>query len=354
MLILVSLLIAAAMVLGYALILRGWASREEPFFAAIVPANCSALVSKKPNTRKATGEVVSVNNDGGDISDVIHAVPGRKINKSDHDPMNWYYEKGEESRGFFFHLFGIQIIWPFRYLRIMDVKTFRYGRRAGEKEYHVMDKSEHTRFPHFSGQHDIFMPHLETIVGKAGTAVLRIEILLNLLFEEIYPVRVHLKLADPYAVLTMMVTRRVMAVIGEKDPRDIVSNKDDIHDTILAAVERLSDEVESHIGIRITKATFGGIGFDPETTLLIEKEGVAIIEANALRRKAEGERDAKKLRNEGDIHRIQNVIIPAAETEERSRVFRSDREASAYENNATVTTYAPGSGVRPVIDIDKK
>ena len=354
MLILLSLIIAAAMVVSYALVLRSWASREEPFFAVIVPANCSAIVTKKPNTRKIVGETTSVTNDGGDISDVIHAIPGRKINKTDEDPMNWYYEKGVEPRGFFFHLFGIQIIWPFRYLRIMDVKTFRFGRNSDASEYSVMSKSDSTRYPHFSGQHDIFMPNLETMVGTAGTAVMRIRVLINVLFEEIYPVRVHLKLADPYAVLTLMVTKRMMAILGGRDPRDIVGNKDKVQDLVLAAIEDLSADVENHIGIRITKATFGDIGFDEETSNLIGQEGAEILKANALRRKAEGERDAAILRNEGDVHRINNVVIPAAKTERRARIFQTDRNAEAYEKNATVSTFAPGTGASPVIDISKK
>lgn len=358
---LVSLTLALLGYLLYGLFLRSLARRKEPIFSVIIPANCSALVSKEPNTERA-GEKdkgdPGVNNDGGDIVDVRHAVPGRVIDKSDQDPMNWHLKKkGKEPRGILFLIFGTQIIGLYRYLRLNDVRTFRYGRKDKESKYRVMDKADHTRYPHFSGQHDILMEHLETIVGDpgdAGTAVLRINILLNLLFEETYPVRVRLRVADPYAVLTMMATRRVMATIGGRDPRDIVSNKDSVHDKIIAAVQDISDEVEKYLGITITKTTIADIGFDDETTKLIEKEAVAIIEANAKRREAEGDRDAKIARNMGDVHRLQNVLIPAAETPERSRVFRSDREAAAYENNERVTTYAPGSGVRPVVTLDEK
>ena len=311
---------------GLALLLRAVASRENPTFVTFVPAQTHALVTTKSN------RVTDVTKGGGNVVDVIHAIPGKRLDRSPADSMNWKYKDGKEPRGILYYLLGIQFIGPFRYLRLNDVRTFRFGRKDEEVGYHIMAKNQQTRYVFFSGQHDIQMEGVET------TGILKINLLFNLIYEEIYPVRVRLQTADPYAVLTMMVTRLVISKVGGTNPRELISQE--LKQQQLADdIQAIAPVVEEQLGIKVKKVTLADVAFDTDTQKLLELETRTEIESVAKVRVAIADRDAQMRRNEGDADRVERVIKPAAQDERTVAV----RVAEAYENNKVVTTYAPGT-----------
>lgn len=288
-----------------------------------------ALVTTKSN------EVTDVTKGGGNVVNVVHSIPGKRLDKSPVDPMNWYYKDGKESRGILYYLLGIQIIWFFRYLRFNDVRTFRYGRKDEEREYTMQAKSQQTRYVFFSGQHDVQMDHVETI------GILKVSLRFNIIYEETYPVRVRLRTADPYAVLTMMVTRLAISMMGGTDPKEFIQKKD-LQEALANTIQAIaSHDVEEQLGITIKKVTLADVSFDDETMKVLELEIRTRLQNEAAVAVATKDRDVQILINTGDADRIERVIKPAAENERTVAV----RVAEAYERNKVVTdfTFAPGT-----------
>ena len=322
----IGFILALVVFFGLAVLLRAVASRENPTFVTFVPAQMHALVTTK------SSKITDATKGGGNIVNVIHAIPGKRLDKSPVDHMDWHYKDGKEPRGLLYFLLGIQFIWPFRYLRLNDVRTFRFGRKDEESRYSIMAKSQQTRYVFFSGQHDVQVESAETI------GILKINLLFNLIYEETFPVRVRLRTADPYAILTMMVTRLVIGKVGGIDPKLLIA--EEVRQQELAdAIQAIAPVVEEQLGIKVKKVTLADVAFDSETQRLLELEKKTEIENKAKVAIAEAERDAQVARNTGDADRVTRVIIPAARDERTVAV----RVAEAYENNETVTTFAPGA-----------
>ena len=322
----IGFVLALVVFFGLAVLLRAVASRENPTFVTFVPAQMHALVTTK------SSKITDATKGGGNIVNVIHAIPGKRLDKSPVDHMDWHYKDGKEPRGLLYYLLGIQFIWPFRYLRLNDVRTFRFGRKDKESRYSIMAKSQQTRYVFFSGQHDIQVESAETI------GILKINLLFNLIYEETFPVRVRLRTADPYAILTMMVTRLVIGKVGGIDPKLLIA--EEVRQQELAdAIQAIAPMVEEQLGIKVKKVTLADVAFDSETQRLLELEKKTEIENKAKVAIAEAERDAQVARNTGDADRVARVIIPAARDERTVAV----RVAEAYEKNETVTTFAPGA-----------
>ncbi|MBI2673720.1 MAG: hypothetical protein HYX23_00345 [Candidatus Zambryskibacteria bacterium] len=322
----IGFILAALFIWGLALLLRAIASRENPTIVTFVPAQMHALVTTKSNKE------TDVTKGGGNIVDAIHAVPGRILDKSPMDPMNWYYKLGRESRGILYYLLGIQFIGIFRYLRLNDVRTFRFGRKDEESAYRLQAKSDQTRYVFFSGQHDIQIEGVET------TGILKINLLFNLIYEEIFPVRVRLRTADPYAVLTMMVTRLVISKVGGTDPKLLIAEETRQRE-LADAIQEIDLIVEEQLGIRIIKVTLADVAFDAETQKFLELETRTRLQNEAAVAVATKDRTVQILANDAAADRVERVIRPTAENDRTVAV----RVAEAYENNKVVTTYAPGA-----------
>lgn len=338
--------VAVAIEIALVLLLRSLSSRDDPRIGVIAPANTHALVATKNNTSGEGG----VNNDGGNITNVIHAIPGSRLIKEG-TLDEWHYVDGEEPRGILFRLLGIQFIWFFRYLRVNDVRTFRYGRSDKGDKYEVSPKTHHTRYRFYSGQHDIQMIEVET------KGILKVDLLLNLLVTEKYPVRVATRVADPYAVLTLMVTKFVIKHVGSEDANQLVEDKK-IQKVLLEEIEQYSEVVEKEIGLSIKKANLSDIRFDKETAALMEKkkraemEGDAKIteaekQAKAITTIANAEKQARMAINEADAHRVNTVYLPLGQ----NAAAVAARGYEAYENNKTVRTYAPGQAIMPTLPL---
>ncbi len=355
----IGLILATAIALGLVVALRRFAARENPTIITFPPAQRHALVT----TKSVSPEKVKSNDkteEQGNVVDVVHAIPGKWLDKSGDDPWNWCYkdedEEHKEPRGLLYVLFGIAFIGFFRYLRLNEVRTFRWGRKEEETEYHMLSKSSLTRFPFFSGQHDIRLKGIET------KQILKVDLLLNIIFEETYPVRVRLRTADPYAVLTMMVSKLTISLIGGHDAKDIVQKKE-LQDDLARDIENaVKKSVVEELGITIKKVTLAEIDFEEETKKLLELEAKTDLENRARLaladnyketeiRKAEGDRQARILRNEGDAHRVEHVIKPVVGLGELGVQVR---QAEAYETNKTMTTLVVGQGATPVVPVGAK
>lgn len=341
------LILTILIFIGVAILLRWIANRENPTVFAFVPAQMHALVVTK------SSKVTDATKGGGNVSNVVHSIPGKRLNKSSLDPMDWYYENEKEPRGILYRLLGIQFIGFFRYLRLNDIKTFRWGRAEGETAYHMQAKSSPTRYGFFSGQHDIFLEHIETV------SILRVNLLMNVIYEEVYPVRVRLRVADPFAVLTMMVTKLAIGILGKTDPKKFIDSAEE-QEQLMKAIEEISKTTEEQFGVRIKKASLADVSFDEETAKLLERKARASIEAEANLitatnlaeqeiAKAKGDKEARILRNEGDAHRVEHVIKPLAENDRTVQVAGFD----AYRDNETVTTLVLGQGATPVVPLGK-
>ena len=324
----IGFILAGLISLGLVLLLRHIASRENPTLAVFVPAQMHALVTTKSN------KITDVTKGGGNVVDVVHSIPGKILNDSDPDHMNWFYEDGKEPRGVLYHLFGIEIIGFFRYLRLNDVRTFRWGRMDNENEYHMQAKNLQTRYVFFSGQHDM------DFKGVESGAMLKLDLRFNIVYEEKYPVRVRLRTADPYAVLTMMVNRLVISLVGStEDPKMLVSDKQLQAAMAKSIQDEVSVEVLKQLGIEIKFVNLTEIDFDANTKRLLELEATTNLENKARVSVAQNAKEVQILANDADADRIERVIKPAAENDRTVRV----REAEAYERNKVVTVYAPGA-----------
>ena len=322
----IGFILALVVFIGLAVLLRAIASSKNPTFTVFVPAQTHALVTTK------NSKVTDVTEGGGNVVDVVHSIPGKRLNKSSVNPMDWYYEKGGEPRGILYYFLGIQIIGFFRYLRLNDVRTFRWGRKDDESEYHMLAKSLTTPYIFFSGQHDIDITGVETI------GILTINLRFNLIYEETFPVRVRLRTADPYAVLTMMVTKLAINLLGGKDPKNLISDKK-LQKELADDIQGISKVVKKQLGIEIKKVTLTDVSFDGETKKLLELKKKTELENTAAIAVAEKDKEVQMLANDADADRVKRVIKPAAENDRTVAV----RVAEAYERNEVVTTYAPGA-----------
>ncbi|OHA91851.1 MAG: hypothetical protein A2665_01770 [Candidatus Zambryskibacteria bacterium RIFCSPHIGHO2_01_FULL_46_30] len=322
----IGFVLALVVFFGLAVFLRAAASRENPTFVTFVPAQMHALVTTK------SSKVTDATKGGGNVVNVIHAIPGKRLDKSPVDPMNWHYKDGKEPRGLLYYLLGIQFIWLFRYLRLNDVRTFRFGRKDVESKYSIMAKSQQTRYVFFSGQHDVQVESAETV------GILKVNLLFNLIYEETYPVRVRLRTADPYAVLTMMVTRLVISKVGGTDPKLLIA-EEARQQELARAIQAIAPVVEEQLGIKIKKVTLADVAFDTSTQELLELEIRTRLNNEAAVAIAEKDKSIQILANDADADRVERVIIPAARDERTVAV----RVAEAYERNKVVTTYAPGA-----------
>ena len=372
MFIVIGFILATVIVVGLIFFLRWFAGKENPTIFTFIPAQRHALVVTKSVRRdKARGE--DKTEEQGNVVNVVHAIPGKCLDKSSTDPMDWRYldEDGEggfvEPRGLLYVLLGIAFIGFFRYLRLNEVKTFRWGRKDGETEYRMQAKSSLTRFPFFSGQHDIQQDHVET------KAILKFNLRFNLTLEETYPVRVRLRVADPYAVLTMMVNDYVVNKMGSVDPKIFIGGeteapdkdaqekaKENLKRDLVEGISTIRGAVEEETGITIRKAQLPDFDFDKNTKDLLEAKTTATIRAEAAlidaRNRAaqeiavaEGDRQARILRNEGDAHRVETVIKPLAENERTVQVAGFE----AYRDNETMTTLVVGQGAMPTVPVTK-
>jgi hypothetical protein len=325
----------------------------------------------------------------------------RKGEKYDEELFEAIKQADEKHRrGIFYHLYGVHTIGFFTELRTVKVREVRIsvddeemhkhklalkaweeggkvGAKPKEPSYSPHVKDYETEFPFFSREHGVAIKEAET----AGAFTL--DMYSNVVYEETYPYRVRMEVSDPNATLSTLVERVVNNETAGHEPEyylfedvprasDSSPVPDDEFPKLAERRRALTSTVKDNvneatqrtIGITIKEFILYSIDMDEETRTLLElKERVErekeaeiaaakkdVEKAKEIMAKkivdAEADREAMKIRNDGEADRIERVVKPLAENENTVRI----REAEAYEKNVTVTTFAPGGRVGLMVD----
>lgn len=342
-------ILAAILFVGPALIIRALA--RIPFYWLFTPANTFALVVTEEDK---SGDGMS---GGGNVVNVFHAVPGKILERNGPDQMKWEFVDGEGSEdpdhGFLFRSLGVQSMGSIFYTTRVNLdRRLRFARedKMGDKEkaevravtkeeLHAITKVNKTRNVFFTGE-------LTVVIKEADTSdKLGLNFEIDFIFARRFPVRSVLRLADSAAFLTSMVERIVNNTTVSKPAEDYVGGTDAQANRqelirLIESDHEFREKILDEIGLEITAVSLRDVSMLETQRKLLQKKVEAEKEAEAKVIAAGGERDAQVARNTGDADRVTRVIIPAARDERTVAV----RVAEAYENNETVTTFAPGAG----------
>jgi regulator of protease activity HflC (stomatin/prohibitin superfamily) len=342
----------------------------------VIPATTVAEVLSKRNSeyKKVGGASKATAASGGDVVNILHAVPGHKLVKPSSDYMEWSIEKGFELRGLFYYLYKVQykgIWWSLAQVRIREFRkaiddeeaaTAKDGAMAGL--YRVLIKDYVTKFPYFSREHAVAVTSAET---KAGFPL---DALLILKYKVRKPSKARLSVADSNAVLASFAIQAFKGLVAVEDTDFYLYGGTDRKQALVDEIKAiLNGQAYEAIGLEVTDVILDDIDVDAETRALLELkrknelEGDAKIteaEKGALASAAaaegqkksailisEGTFEAKMNTNKGEADYNKTVLIPMSENDQRVAVFR----AVAYRDNAHITTYAPGdrNAILPLI-----
>lgn len=357
--------------IGPIIFLRRIGSGRKPILAVVQPLNTTAIILTAPNTEEVndqTGELIRVNNDGGNFVRIIHTAEGKVLVDTHPDPMEHYLEdeevaptdmrKAERRRkGLLHKWFGLQIIGFFRYVKINTVRKSRWGRKDNETIYSMQNKTDHPLYPDFVGSHDMDMENVET--GR----VLRIKrVRFNSTLEEKYPYRVRMRTADAYAQYTIMSQGWVVSEMSKMDPMKFIGvglkkGEDDLKKKLVETMMsgEFKETIEGETGLLIRKITLAEFELDENTRDLLEGPRKAELAGKATVITARNKKKADILDNDVKADYVERVIKPAAESPGTVSV----RWAEAHEKNSALNTLVNGSGgVLPILPLsaitDKK
>jgi len=319
------------------------------FLFAIPKANMFALVT----TFKNTDTKLTEGNGAGTVVNVIHGIPGKRINKSNHDPMQWLFEDGVEKRGLLYSLFGVVWIGPFRYLLKSKVRTFRLGREDKGTEYLDSPKDITSEFLFYSGE------QLVTILDAETAGSFDLDFRINTIWEAKYPVRVVLKVADSIAFLSSAVKDKVNLFTGTHQPEEFLgdrynengkstdskTNSEAVKNELIKRVTDTCEQTEKEVGLSITAARLVSIDPDQAQFKFFILQGTTRRENDARLAIAENTLAIKRKQNEGEADFIERVLKPQSELPNAVGLALAD----AYKKNQTVTVFAPGGGLLNVV-----
>ena len=338
----ISLVIVALILLSLGYGVRKMATKENPLLWIATPANRFALIVT--NDKKGTEDV---DDSGGNITNALHSVPGKWLDKSDPNPMKWEFrdfdsqhEIDPEHTGFLYWALGVQGMGVFRTPKLILDKRLRYTRKEGETETHTVAKDKRRHFFHYSGEQTVSIKDSDTKDG------LGIDVEIDFILERVQPVKAMLRLADAASFLASKIEETVNLTTAKYDAEDyfrgddVAKNKKEIADEVEKKTGDFKDQLLEELGIEIKAVNLRSAGAKPEHRALIELETKAELEGKGKVAEARRDKEAKILASEAEAFHVANVIKPAAENELTVRV----REAEAYEKNTTVTTFVRGNG----------
>lgn len=385
--------------------------RPKPLLWCFVPENTTVYFQRKGNNAKETGKGSKATpGSGSAIFDMAHAVPGKiLINKDNPDTKQWKLvdissdenteRLPEEThrRGLFYYLYGAHWLGFFTELRTVKVREVRLsvdeeemqkhneakkawekagktGEKPKEPEYREHVKDYETPFPYFSREHGV------AIRGAETSGAFTLDFYTNSVYEETYPIRARTAVADPNATLSTFVEQSINNETGGHDPEYFLFNELDEKLTKGASVPDLKErhrmlignvekEVRGHaeeiIGITLKKFVVYSIDMDEEMRQLLELQErterqeqarilsakleveVATQEAKKVVVAAEGERDAKKARNDAEADHVERVIKPLASLPGGPAI----RFAEALEKLPALTHLTVIPGGTPVVPV---
>lgn len=353
------LLIATGLYLGLPFGIRSLG--KIPFRWTTNPANTFALVVTHSNDPR-------VQDQGGNIVDILHGINGKRLVRKGADPLDWYFKKGTDPshQNFFFTRLGVQDMGSIFYtLRTNIDKRMRFSR---EKDKPTEDLHSVTREE--TAKHIFFTGDLTVVIKEADTADnVYLDFEIDFIFERTFPARSIIHLGDAAAFLTSLVKQMVNNETSIRPVLDYYGGPDtkthrqklaeDIHNN-----PDFQKKVLRELGLDITSVSIRDVAVDPEYRELFaldtkaEKKGEAeLIAAQKARltavEKATGEMEAENLRTSAKKRLLDDVTIPAAASELTLAAFAIERNADAYAKNTTVTTYAPGKDTVGALPLSK-
>lgn len=347
------------------------------FYWYFIPENTFAAVVSKDDP--PTGNMVA---NGGGIITLGHNIPGYVLVADGDDRSNWSFVPGVEKRGLLFRLYGVHKKGLFTEIRTNLIKSTRYGRpelkpedadstkgtkAVGKADFIVYSEDQWTQFVYFSGQQAVEVRSAETL-GTFG-----LDVKYNIILERIYPVRSLTRVADAQGTLTEMTQERTIMETGSRPPEDYLSGPPDAKMQLVKSVENVTTKTEEQLGLRVASVTLFSVDPDANERGLREllelssrtrrekqvqleialkdqeiKSAQATGDAQAIVIRAEAEKTAKMLGNDAQADFVERVVKPTGNTPGGPEVAW----ARAYENNGTVTVFAPGGGVNPILSPD--
>jgi len=338
------LLLLAVVYFSTALFLRSLASFQ--FLFVIPKANMFALVT----TFKNEDTSLDKGNGAGTVVDVVHGIPGKRLNKSHHDPKKWCFESGVEKRGLFYSFFGVVWIGPFRYLLKSQMRTFRFGRKKDETEYNDTPQDLTSQFLFYSGE------QLVTVINADTAGSFDLDFRINTIWAVKYPVKVVLEVADSIAFLSTVVEDEVNLFSGSHQPEEFLGDRysengstqassEAVKKELVERVKKLCDQTEDEVGLSITAARLVSVDPDKDQISIFLLQGRTRRENDAKLAIAENALAIKRKHNDGEADFIERVLRPQSELPNTVGLAL----AKAYENNKTVTVFAPGGGLLNVV-----
>lgn len=348
----ISLVIVVLTLLSLGYGIRKMATRDNPLIWIAAPANRFALIVT--NDKKGAE---GADDSGGNITNVLHSVPGKWLDKGDPNPMKWEFkdfdtdhEIDPDHTGFLYWALGVQGMGVFRTPKLIFEKRMRYTRKEGEVETHAVAKDKRRHFFHYSGEQTVSITDSDTKDG------LGINVELELIFERVLPVKAMIRLADAASFLDSKIEEMVNLITAKHNAKDyfrgdsVAKNKEEVAREVEEKFGAFKDQLLEELGIQIKAVNLRSVGMKPEHRTLIELETKAELEGEAKVTEAKRDKEAKILGSEAEAFHVENVTKPAATSELTVRV----REAEAYEKNKTVTTFVRGNGAGILVGNDKK
>lgn len=330
------LAIAALLFVAPAVLIR-WLARNEIFWI-FTPANTFAIIVTHED---ATGDGMS---GAGNVVGALHGVDGKRLVKDDSDHLNWYFRLDEEDpdhQKFLFRTLGVQsmgnIFWK---PRLNIDRRLRFAREEDKpkEELHTVTKVRPTKNVFYTGELSVVIKEADTL-DKIG-----INFEIDFIFARKFPIRSVLRIADASAFLTSLVENIVNNMTSTREAEhyiggpDVADNRRELVEEI-EANDVFKTTIERELGLEITKVSLRDVTMEPKHRALLELRVTAEKKKEAEIIDADKEKQKQILKNDADADRIERVIKPAAQDDRTVAV----RNAEAYENNKTVTTYAPGT-----------
>ncbi len=312
----------------------------------IIPAQTFALVTTWANRNtdftKDGGTV------GGTVENLLHGIPG-KVLVRDPDPMKWRFEDGEEERSLLFGLLGVQWVGLFRALRLNKISIIRYGKEGGgvdekeeiEAEDHEFLRTSASRFIFYSSSSFVRVKNAET----AGVYALDWEFIV--ITERIFPLRSVLRVPDPFANLSAMVSRAVIRKTSLLEPEDFLSTTESAKNkrAVIKAIMSISKDAERELGLKITEVTLRSVSPEDKYCESLELEAKTRRENEAAVAIAEKDKAVGLLKNSIEADQVERVVMRIANNPGAIQV----RALEAYRDNKTVKVYAPGGKLSQIL-----
>lgn len=339
----------------YAILIAGlflgtvWTLANLGIIWTFVPANTVGITIARGNAKLNKAGI-----GGSELVDIIHGVPGMKLDRSNSNPIEWTLKEGKEKHGLLYALIKVHYIGPLNKVRENQIHEMRFGKmKEGDNDkFGVESKDYQTKFVFYSREQAVEVENADT------KGAFELDIKDNLLYKTAQPAKAILNVANANAVLTLMVREAVNNVTGNHEAEyfiqgDGTKSSKKTKKELTDAIMKIRGRALEVIGIDIYEVNLVSLDFDAKTRELMElkekteRENAARLLVSENETKiAEEKKKQKILDNDALADHVKRVIVPTGSAPGGAAV----RFAEAYENNKTATTVVlGGNGVSQLI-----